>query len=103
MRFWIVSMLALVVLIPVPITQAQCPSYLPSCMDQDGDAENSAGYSLCVARRSQGQQCKDVVTFYTAAGTLCANGCNSCASVNFSASCQCDSETLRVSGTCSYW
>lgn len=60
-------------------------------------------YSYCLAKRSLGQKCRDVVTVYTNPGTMCANGCNTCASVNYSASCQCDNSTMKLSGSCTYW
>ncbi len=76
----------------------------PSCVFYDSCTWDTGGnYTYCVARSSQGQLCQDIVTFYSEPGTLCANGCNSCAGVKYSASCNCDAETHKTTGKCTYW
>ena len=70
--------------------------------EDNGDG-GGGKYAYCIARKSQGQQCQDVVTIYTDPDTLCATGCRVCASVNFSASCSCDGRTLTLTGSCTYW
>ena len=71
--------------------------------DPMGGAPGGGNYSYCVALSSSGQMCQDVVTWYSDPGTACADGCNICASVKYSASCQCDASKLQTSGTCTYW
>ena len=83
-------------------TPDPCPTYESCTLDGSGTSSSSPGYSYCVARKSAGQECQDVVTIYRV-GTPCATGCRTCAGVTHSASCQCDSSTLEVSGTCTYW
>ena len=70
---------------------------------QDPGDDTSGGYAYCVARSSYGQKCRDVVTVFTKPGTLCANGCDMCASVMYSGACSCDSDTLLLTGKCTYW
>ena len=78
-------------------------SQCESLVGDEGPMDGGGKYAYCIAKRSQGQQCRDVVTLYTGPGTLCATGCRVCASVQFSASCNCDDNTLELTGTCSYW
>lgn len=72
------------------------------CWTQSGEQSGSGNYTYCLAKSTEGQQCQDVVTFYVE-GTICASGCNRCASVKHSAGCSCDSRTLQVKGSCTYW
>lgn len=78
-----------------------------SCFEDDDDSGSGGdpsvtGYSYCVAKKSAGEECQSVVTVYIP-NSACATGCRLCAGVTHSASCQCDSETLKVSGRCTYW
>lgn len=78
-----------------------------SCFQDDDDTgsggdPSGTGYSYCVAKKSAGEECQSVVTVYIP-NSACANGCKMCAGVTHSASCQCDAETLKVSGSCTYW
>lgn len=66
------------------------------------DSEPAGNYSYCVARSSQQQMCQAVVTFIRP-GTVCATGCDECASVKFSAACDCDNATKKTTGKCTYW
>jgi hypothetical protein len=88
-------------------SQDDSPSTYTNCgeIDPNTPCYGTGGgtYTYCLARKANGQQCQDVVTFRTAPGTMCQTGCNLCASVNYSASCQCKDDTLVKSGTCTYW
>lgn len=85
--------------------QMHVPSNDPAAnLTQDpGNGDTSGGYSYCVARSSYGQKCRDVVMIFTQPGTMCANGCNTCASVMYSRACSCNRETLVLTGRCVYW
>ena len=76
---------------------------VPIVVNNDGTGSGGGGnYSYCAARQSQGEQCQDVVTV-TIPDSICGTGCEMCASVKFSASCSCDPNTKKTTGTCTYW
>jgi hypothetical protein len=93
--------------LPPEDTQIEEPDSYTHCgaVDPDTACFGAGGgtYTVCYASSSNGQKCQDVVTFTTAPGTVCAQGCNLCASVKHSASCQCDDKDLKTSGSCTYW
>ena len=66
------------------------------------DTEEGGYYTYCIASSSAGQQCRDVVTIYKS-GTLCATGCRTCGGVQYSASCACKADTMKLTGKCTYW
>lgn len=79
----------------------------PSCVfydtcTWDTQPGGTTAYSYCLARSSQGQKCQDVVEVVIP-NSICATGCNMCASVNHSASCECNSASLKLTGNCTYW
>src|SRR5256885_291335 len=100
-RFFLFCIAATLVMIAIPAAaqnsdpcgvfrDANC---VPIAEGSDGTSSGGGGnYSYCVARSSQGQKCQDVVTF-TIPDSVCATGCEMCASVKFSASCSCDNAT----------
>jgi hypothetical protein len=77
--------------------------FYDSCTWDTGPTGTGTGtYAYCVARASRGQKCRDVVTVYIP-NSACANGCNMCASVRFSAACECEDSSLKTTGSCTYW
>lgn len=81
------------------------PDPVPSTnltQDPTTGEDEGGNYTYCIASSSTGQLCRDVVTFYKT-GTLCATGCKICAGVEYSASCACKPETLKLTGKCTYW
>lgn len=71
-------------------------------VEGDGGNQGGGSYAFCVARKSKGQMCQDVVTI-TIPDSICATGCRMCASVEYSGSCSCKSDTLKLEGSCTYW
>lgn len=92
---------------PGPDNQTEEPDSYTHCGAVDPNygcfGAGGGSYTVCYASSSRGEKCQDVVTIRTAPGTICANGCNTCASVRYSASCQCDDKDLKTSGSCTYW
>jgi len=68
---------------------------IDTCMWSDSDPASGGNYLSCTAIGSQGQGCQSVVKDQYF-GTV------SCATVYYSAKCNCDPKTLTASGTCTY-
>lgn len=82
--------------------QPSCVFYDSCTWDTGGTGGGGGNYSYCLARGSLDQRCQDVVTIYNE-NTVCATGCQMCASVKYSAGCQCDDEQKKTKGSCTYW
>jgi len=68
---------------------------IDTCMWSDSDPASGGNYLTCYALGTQGQGCQSVVKDQTF-GTV------SCATVYYSAKCNCDPKTLQATGSCTY-